>query len=151
MNKGQERNQISNYQWDQELEKGKFIFNIQKSPDEEGLGKSCRVTKMGVGEMSPSYMNYRIRWRIPNCQIQFQIRSIESSHASLYYHNGFNLPLWLHFQRVRKPTAPGTMGQGKACKVEHSCTPFESGSLVVVEWGQAMEWGKAIWGGAEVP
>lgn len=50
---GQERNQISKYQRDQELEKGKFIFNIQKSPDDDGLGKSCRVTKMGMEERSP--------------------------------------------------------------------------------------------------
>lgn len=50
---GRERSQISKYQRDQELEKGKFIFNIQKPPDDDGLGKSYRATKMGMEERSP--------------------------------------------------------------------------------------------------
>lgn len=50
INQGQERNQISKHQRDQELEK--FVFNIQKSPDDDGPGKSCRVTKMSMEERS---------------------------------------------------------------------------------------------------
>jgi len=53
INQGQERNQISNYQRAQELEKGKFVFNTQKFPDDTGLGKPCSMTKRDMEEKSP--------------------------------------------------------------------------------------------------
>lgn len=69
-----------------------------------------------------SQMNCRIRRRICSCQIKFKIASIELFHASWYYHNAFNLPSWLHFQRVRE-SSPGTTGLEEAWEVEHVRAP----------------------------